>query len=149
MSNNFGNGYDNYNDRQSYVNIAEVLFIEWAKSKNYKINRIGFDEKNNSVNDFFKLNPILRNLPDFVINRDGKSFVVNVKGTANIKKKEYDLIPKFIECFSSYNSPLIYAFCFKNETPIFKNANDVIKLFDNSVDRIWNDGVIYRNISLK
>jgi hypothetical protein len=149
MNNINGNGFESYNDRQNHINIAELLFVKWAEEKNYKINRIGFDEKNNSVNDFFKLNPILRNLPDFVISKDDKCFIINVKGTANIKKKEYDLIPKFIECFSSDKCPLIYAFCFQNKTPIFKKANDIIKLFENSTDKIWNDGVIYRNIYLK
>jgi hypothetical protein len=145
----FGNGSENYSDRQKHINIAEVLFVEWSKNRNYKINRIGFDEKDNSVHDFFKLNALLRNLPDFVISRDGKSFVVNVKGTANIKRKEYDLIPKLIDCFSSDDAPLIYAFCFKDKAPIFKTATAVINLFDESIDRKWSDGVVYRNINLE
>jgi len=145
----FGDGSETYSDRQKHINIAEVLFIEWAKVKNYKLNRIGFDEKSDSVPNFFKLNPILRNLPDFIINRDSKSFVVNVKGTANIKRKEYDLIPKLIECFSTEEAPLIYAFCFKDTEPIFKTAASVIELFDQSVDKNWSDGIVYRNIKLE
>jgi len=144
-----GNGSENYSDRQKHINIAEQLFIDWSNNKNYKIKRIGFDEKDNFVDNFFHLNTILRNLPDFVISRDDKCFVVNVKGTCNIKMKEFELMPSLIELFSEENAPLIYAFCFKEKPPIFKKATEVIELYNEVTDKKWSDGVIYRSIKLE
>jgi hypothetical protein len=149
MSEEFlGDASESYSDRQKHINIAEELFTEWALKKEYKISRVGFDEKNGYVDCFKYLNIVLRNLPDFIIERD-KCFVVNVKGTGNIKKTEYELIPKLIDCFSTEKAPLIYAFCFRNKEPIFKFANEVISLYEEKEDRVWSDGVIYRNINLK
>jgi len=147
--NNKGNANENYKQRQSHNNIAEELFEDWSLKKKYKIFRLGFDEKNKFVNSFYNLSEILRNLPDFVIERDGKIFVVNVKGTSNIKRKEYEMLPKLIDCFSTYKSPLIYAFCFTNTEPIFKNAEKVIELYEHSAeDKTWSDGVIYRKLKI-
>jgi len=148
VNNEYGNGSESYNERQKHINIAEQLFIEWALKKQYNINRIGFNEKDNSITNFYDLNIVIRNIPDFIINRDNKSFIVNVKGTANIKKKEYDIIPTFIKCFSSEKVPLIYSFCFKDKDPIFKSSLEIIRLYEDSKDKSWSDGVIYRSIKL-
>jgi hypothetical protein len=110
---------------------------------------ISISVRRHFVDNFFYLNTILRNLPDFVISRDDKCFVVNVKGTCNIKKKEFELMPSLIELFSEENAPLIYAFCFKEKPPIFKKATEVIELYNEVTDKKWSDGVIYRSIKLE
>ena len=113
----------------------------------YKFNRIGFDEKKDYVDNYFNLNSLLRNLPDYVVSTNKNTYVVNVKGTANIKKSEIDMIPLFLDWFSSKTSPLVYAFCFKTEKrPIMVYPETVIKLYSKSIDKQWHDGKIYRTL---
>ncbi len=146
---NFGNGGQTYDERNSNpINLGEELFIEWAKEKCSFFTRLGFDEKNSNVDFFFKLNPLLRNLPDFLIIQNNKIFLVNVKGTGNIKKKEIDILPKIVEAYASDDVPLVYAFCFRNTYPIFINTQRLIELFEEAADKSWDDGVVYRTINI-
>jgi len=141
-------GSNTYAQRQSGQNTAEILFESFCLNKGYKVTRIGFDEKNGYVQNFYRLNPCLRNLPDYIVNTENATFVVNVKGTGNFKQKEIDLLPRLIEYYSTQNAPLIYAFCFRDREPIFIYPEKIIKRYENSYDRRWSDGVIYRNLNL-
>jgi hypothetical protein len=111
------NGTNTYKERQSVANVAEFLFEYYCAEKEYQLVRCGFDEKNKNIDNFFRLNPLLRNLPDYIVNTNNDTFVVNVKGTANIKQKEIDLLPKFIENYGSKEAQLMYAFCFIGNDP--------------------------------
>ena len=145
----YGNARQNYNDRNSIkVNLGEELFLDWAAEKCSFVSRLGFDEKAGNVDKFFDLNPILRNIPDFLIINNDRAFLVNVKGTINFKRKEYDLLPKLIETYASDNAPLVYAFCFRNEQPKFVTTTQIIDLFDKSIEKVWDDGVAYRSLDL-
>ena len=81
-------GNNTYKERQSVKNVAEFLFEYYCAEKEYKLTRLGFDEKNKNVDNFFKLNKFLRNIPDYIVNTPKGTFVVNVKGTGNFKEKE-------------------------------------------------------------
>lgn len=145
----YGNARQNYNDRNSIkINLGEELFLDWAAEKCSFVARLGFDEKAGNVEKFFDLNPILRNIPDFLIINNDRAFLVNVKGTHNFKQKEYDLLPKIIETYASENAPLVYAFCFRNEQPKFVTTTQIIDLFDKSIEKVWDDGVAYRSLDL-
>ena len=111
------NGSNTYQDRQTVANAGEVLFELYCKEMGYTTNRLGFDEKNASVDKFYNLNAMLRNLPDYIVNTKNETFVVCVKGTANFKKKEIDILPLMTEWFSSPKAPLVYAFCFTGQKP--------------------------------
>jgi hypothetical protein len=142
------NGSDNYLDRNSEPNIGEILFEKYCSNNRFFCARIGFDEKNESVPDFFNLNHCMRNLPDYYMSKNNHSWLVMVKGTGNIKKSEVELIPKFIEWYSHVKSPLLYAFCFNNQKPKFVPADKIIELYNMSSDRLWPDGKIYRNLDV-
>jgi len=136
-----------YKDRNKGNNFAEDFFEEYCKD--YFIARLGFDEKNNSIPLFYNVNPILRNMPDYFVYANKKTFVCNVKGTANIKQKEINILPNIANAYNSKDCPLIYAFCFKgNKFPIFKSYQEVINLYTNETDKQWNDGKVYRTLSL-
>jgi hypothetical protein len=132
------------------TNLGEELFISYCNAKGYKINRLGFDERAGYVENFFNLNPLLRNLPDFVVNTPNETFVVCVKGTANLKKQEFDLLPLMIEWFSSKKAPLVYAFCFDDrEKPALVYPEKVIELYQKAKEKRYeSDGVIYRSLAV-
>jgi len=138
----------NYSNRNSADNFAEDFFEDYCK--NYYIRRIGFDEKKDSIPDFYNINPMLRNLPDYFVYANGKTFLCNVKGTDNFKEKEIHIINGLKLNYSSKKCPLIYAFCFKeNKRPIFKTIDEILILYKLSDDAEWHDGVVYRNLGLR
>ena len=93
----YGNASQDYQGRQSVgVNIGEQIFEQWCERTGWNCTRLGFDEKFANVGAFYNLNPVLRNMPDYVIQRDDRTFAVNVKGTPNIKEKERLLLPQLI-----------------------------------------------------
>jgi len=141
-------GENTYKERNSGINQAEVIFEEYCKSKNYFLERLGFDEKRNPIPRFFNLNPSIRNLPDYYWSHGDKSALIMVKGTANIKQSEIELIPKFLEWYDSEKCPLVYVFCFADKPIIKKFPEEILDLYSKSYDREWPDGVVYRNINL-
>ena len=145
------NGNYSYRDRQSVPNTGEILFEEYCNSKGISFTHLGFEEKHNTIPNSYKINPFLRNLPDYLVVAKDKLFLVMVKGTANIKKKEVDMIPLFAEWFASKEVPLYYAFCFKEQnTPYFRTPDQVIELYQKAeVDKRWTDGIIYRTLKIE
>ena len=144
----FMNGSNTYNERQKVKNRAEFLFEMYCAEKEYNLVRCGFDEKNRNVDNFYYLNPVLRNLPDYVVNTSRGTFVVMVKGTANIKEKEIELMPRLISCFDSDKARLVYAFCFLGKEPKLISPQKVDILYKNATDKKWHDGVVYRSLEI-
>jgi hypothetical protein len=130
---------------------GEDMFENYCQINDCKFQRLGFDQKNDNVPNFWRINPILRNLPDYVItNKKGKTYAVAVKGSDNFKQKEIDLMPRMVEAFGSDEAPLIYAFCFKEKQgPIWVKPSEIVELYNKAQDQQWPDGVIYRNLNIR
>jgi hypothetical protein len=144
------NGNHSYAERSLGRNIGEDLFEQYCTEKQVYFKRIGFDEKNNPVPYFYRINPFIRNVPDYLVIHDKGSKLVNVKGTANFKKSEVDMMPLFLEWYSSKDCPLLYAFCFNDKSkPFFITPDRVIELYQQAQDKQWNDGVVYRTLNFE
>jgi hypothetical protein len=143
------NGNNSYQQRNSGVNLGEQLFEEYCAKRQVFFRRLGFDEKNDPVPNFYTINPLVRNLPDYIVANDKGSKLVSVKGTANFKKTEVMMIPQFMEWYHTKDCPLWYAFCFSGQnTPTFRTPDQVIQLYQDVEDKQWNDGVIYRTLKI-
>jgi len=143
------NGTHSYEDRQKIgENRGEELFMSWGQQKGYVVTRIGSDSRDNYIPNFFRLSNVLRNMPDFVLNTASKTFVVSVKGTANIKLKEMAMLDDIIAAYSSDRAPLIYAFCFKGHEPVLMSIDTLKQRFAEAENKQWHDGVIYRTIKI-
>ena len=142
------NGGNNYADRNSQPNIGELIFEEYCQSKGYFVRRLGFDEKNSNIPHFYNINACIRNLPDYYVENKNGSMLVMVKGTGNIKQKEFELMPQFVEWYDSFKCPLVYAFCFKDKKPVLYSLNQVMTFYLRSTDKKWSDGIIYRNLNI-
>jgi hypothetical protein len=140
------NASHTYYERNKIKDVGEQLFEKYCKEKNYNVVRLGFDSHKDTIKDFFKINPLLRNIPDYVVETEKGLFIVQVKGTSNIKKKEAEMIPLFLEWYGSKGAPLVYAFCFAERPPVIMYAEKVIELYKNSVEKVWGDGVVYRTL---
>ena len=138
-----------FQERQLHPNTGEILFEQYCNDRNVFFKRLGFDEKNNPLPFFYLINPLLRNIPDYYVVTKDRAFLVMVKGTGNMKKKEVDMIPQFIEWYGSKDVGLYYAFCFKDKRVAFRTPDQVIELYQKAeVDKRWTDQVIYRTLNL-
>jgi len=143
-------GNKNYSDRQKIKNLGEELFEMYCKKNGYDFHRTGFDEKRNNIPNFYRLNILLRNTPDYILNTEESTYVVNVKGTANFKQSEISLLPLFLEWYSSKKAPLVYCFCFEGyEKPFILYPEQIIDKYEKEVDKKWNDGVVYRTLNFE
>ena len=143
-------GNHSYEQRIKETNIGEELFEAYCESKGFHLVRLGFDQHKVNVPNFFRLNPYIRNIPDYVVNTHDATYVVNVKGTDNFKQSEFKLLPEFGEWFSSKEAQLVYAFCFRDQNPLLLYPEKIIRLYEEAkIDRQWNDGVIYRCLNLR
>jgi hypothetical protein len=151
MALGFGNSDMPYAERVKTIsNDGEYLFEKYCTEKLYDFYRIGFDEHKNSVPNYWRLNEVLRNLPDYVVNAKGKMYVVCVKGTDKFKEKEIKLMDKMLDAFNSSQAPLVYAFCFKeNSAPIWMYPKKIVELYNDSEDNKWHDGVIFRDLKIR
>ena len=143
------NGSNTYKERQDGENQGEILFEQYCREKGYQLQRIGFDEKNNNIPEFYDLNIYLRKLPDYVVVTPQYKYVVNVKGTPKFKKSEYDDLTKFEELYGSKKFPLAFAFCFKDAEPRIISVEKIKFLYKQGIDeKFKGDGVIYRKLVL-
>lgn len=142
------NGNNSYLERQSLINVAEVLFEQYCQEQNYQFVRFGMDEKKDPIRNFSYINAMLRNLPDYIVDTGKELFVVQVKGTAKFKQKEYKLMPEFMQWYSTNKAPLVYAFCFQGKKPKLIFPEKVISLYEKSKDEKWSDGVVFRKLNL-
>lgn len=138
---------DSYQDRLVYQ-VGEELFAEWALSRGFIATVFGSNARDNPIPNFSRLNPVLRNVPDYVLNKHNKTYVVSVKGTPSIKKKEMEMLDTLVACYSSEKAPLIYAFCFKGQEPVLMSVETLKQKYAEAEEKSWHDGVVYRRISI-
>lgn len=141
------NGNNTYEERNSGVNIGEIKFEAYCDSVGWRWWRLGWDEKNNPVPDFFDLNPHLRNLPDYLIIRPEGKALVNVKGSTSFKKKERENMG-LLSRYTTEKCPFFYVFCLPGLLPIFKTREEIARLYADSKDEIWPDGKVYRVLKI-
>jgi hypothetical protein len=134
-------------DQRINNNFGEVRFIASCNKNGWLYKKLGFDNEK-EIKEFWKLNPIIKNIPDFIIQKENQLFVIQVKGTKNFKEKEYNLIDKFIDAYHSTNAPLLYAFCLLQRDTIFLKPQQVKELYDEGTDDQWQDGVIFRELDI-
>jgi hypothetical protein len=141
-------GDNTYLERQSEPNVGELRFEKYCSQNSIPWQRLGFDEKNNNIPNFFNLSIYLRNLPDYLVVIDGQTNVVNVKGTGNFKSSELLKLPSFQSMYATNECPLLYAFCFAGNLPVLHTIGEIKQLYEASSDKHWDDGVVYRTLRL-
>lgn len=155
--NNHGHAEESYQQRNARnYNYAEDKFEELCQKHGITYNRLGFDEKNGKVPNFFNLNPFIRHLPDYVINwnTNGKqeTRVVSVKGTDSFKQEDYNRIDEMITSYGSDRAKLWFCFIKKGKVA-WKLAEDVKTMYESpeaaATEASWDsDGKVYRVLPL-
>lgn len=140
------NKNNTYEDRMKVSNYAENQFQIYCKKKGLEFYHLGFDKQ--KVEHFYLLNPIIRNIPDYVVWNDEKIFLVQVKGSPILKQKEYELFDKMISAYESDKVKLYYAYCF-NDDFIFLSFSKMKLIYENEpiILRFENDGKSYKMLN--
>jgi hypothetical protein len=141
-------GTNSYQERNSIdTNRAEDIFLEYCKTRDTKVFRLGFDEKQGKVDRFYDLPPMVRNLPDFFVTTADKSLLVNVKGSPNIKEQEFELMEGFAHLYDSEAAPLYYAFCYEPDKVVFLKLEQVQAAYlAEPKTKTWPDGKRYKTL---
>jgi hypothetical protein len=142
-------GTNTYRERNSIkTNQGEEIFLRWCEGKGLKVTRLGFDEKQAPVDRFYDLPDLVRNLPDFIVQSEEKVTLVNVKGSLNLKEKEYLLLDKLAEAYDSEKCHLYYVFALPREL-FWRRVSSVKKAYEESKEiGQWPDGKLYRKLDL-
>lgn len=146
-----GTGEQTYTQRNNRTtNQGEQLFEQYCARNGYLINRLGFDEKQHPVPNFYHLNETIRHLPDYVVQRPNanKLGLVAVKGTRKIKEEEYLRLDWMVETYSGVNSELWFAFCLVDGVR-WRSPQQVKDLWERSdVSGVWPDGKRWKELEI-
>ena len=141
------NGNATYAERNAItVNIGEERFLEYCAAKGVTVRRLGFDEKHGKVARFFDLPDAVRLLPDFLVESENSVYLVEVKGSANFKQRDYQRIDWMTEQFVNDRTELWFVFALPNGR-VWLRPGQVKHLYETSVkEATWPDGVTYRTL---
>lgn len=150
MTNN-GHGGQSYEERNNRPdNYGEQLFIDYCRLEGYKLHRIGFDEKQDKVQNFYNLSKTIRQLPDFVCisPASGRMAVVSVKGTNKFKEEDFNNLTWLESAYASPKAPLRFVFAIRGQI-YWKTVPEVAELYRTStIEEQWPDGKTYRILNL-
>lgn len=140
------NANNNYQERNSVPNVAEELFVKYMADKGYKLQRFGFDEKNDPIDGFWRTHKFIRSIPDFVwLDKRKPKFVMtyfHVKGTNTIKVDDLINYSLFEDLFLK-EGVVKYVFMHDKSGPIFKSLKDIRYAMTGKKICEWNDGNQY------
>ena len=139
------NGNASFTERNNInINIGEERFLEYCQRKGVIVRRLGFDEKHGKLERFFSLPDAIRLLPDFVVENDDRIVLVEVKGSANFKQRDYQRIDWLVEHFTNASTVLWFVFALPDGL-IWAKPEQVKEMFESSTSHgVWPDGVEYR-----
>ena len=137
-----------WSERNSVRNVGEDRFEEYCREKGLKYWRMGFDEKQAPVDSFWKVHPLIRGLPDYLVeSKDCKLFWVHVKGTPCMKVDDLILYSQFERDLGG-DCGFYMCFCFARQSPIFKKLPQVRELMTGLKVQEWDDGKQYLRLPL-
>jgi hypothetical protein len=140
------NANNSYQERNSVPNIAEDLFIKYMTEKGYKLQRFGFDEKNDPIDGFFKTHQFIRSIPDFVwLDKRKAKYVMtyfHVKGSNKLKVSDLINYTLFEDLFMK-EGVVKYVFMHDESGPIFKSMKEIRQAMTGKIICEWHDGNQY------
>lgn len=146
-----GHGGQTYTERNNRPdNFGEELFIDHCRANGLTCQRIGFDEKQNKVVNFYHLNRVIRQLPDYVVTRKdtNRIAVVSVKGTSKFKEEDFNNLLWLETHYGTTAAPLWFVFALRTGIH-WRTPAEVAELYRQSnTEDTWTDGKTYRVLDL-
>jgi hypothetical protein len=145
-------GDKSYKERNARPdNFGEELFIDHCRVNGLTCRRIGFDEKQGSIPNYWELNKVIRQLPDFVVTRPdtNRIAVVQVKGTLKFKQDDYNNLGWAESVYGTPKAPLWYVFALKSGI-YWRTVKQVAELYRTATEEgQWPDGKTYRVLDIQ
>jgi hypothetical protein len=141
--------YQERNNRPD--NFGEELFIAHCRANGLSCRRIGFDEKQGQIPNYWDLNKVIRQLPDFVVTRPdtNRIGIVQVKGTLKFKQDDYNNLAWSESVYGSPKAQLWYVFALKQGI-YWLTVTQVADLYRQSnQEGQWPDGKTYRVLNIQ
>lgn len=116
-----------YSERQSCANEGEKLFEAYCRGRGIRFHRFGFDEKNGNIELFYRLHPLLRSLPDYVVPYlpTKTLYLIHVKGTDRVKLTDIDLYEEFEYRFCGKGCEMRVGFFFPGAEPTWMTVAEL------------------------
>lgn len=147
-----GHGNQSYEERNNRPdNYGEQLFVDYCRVEGYKLHRIGFDEKQDKVQNFYNLNKVIRQLPDYVCisPASGRMAVVSVKGTNKFKEQDFNNLSWLESVYASPKAPLRFVFAIRGQIH-WRTTQEVAELYRTATEEgQWLDGKAYRVLDIQ
>jgi hypothetical protein len=141
-----GGGDETFAERNAHKeDRGAELFRKWCDSKGYRCYRIGADPKDGKIPRYWELPEVVRYLPDFVLDRKRKNWLIEVKGSPNLKTEEYE---KLTRRESMYGPNYRYAICWQGRIAVLTTGDVALRYEQSSVVGRWGDGKKYRELDL-
>lgn len=139
--------HDTYENRCK-GRVGEDLFERYCQKKGVKYFRTGFDEKNDQIQKFWLVHPMMRHIPDYLIEtKAGDPSWVHVKGTPCIKINDLCIYAQFDQQFKG-GCGFYIAFCFRGKDPIFLTFEALQARLTGLTVEEWDDGKQYLRLPL-
>ena len=145
----YGNGEQSYSQRNARsINLGEQLFEAWCNTNGMKLRRLGLDEKEALVPGWHKLNPVIRQMPDYIAMKDDRQAVVSVKGTLKFKAQDYDRLSWFEDMYASQDCPLRFVIA-TTRGITWLSTDELRQAYEASTNQgVWPDGKAWRELDL-
>ena len=128
--------------------VGEDLFEEYCQKKGVKYFRTGFDEKDDQIQQFWLVHPLMRHIPDYLIETQaGDLSWINVKGTPCIKIIDLFVYAQFEQQLKG-GCGFYLAFCFRGQDPIFLTFEALQARLTGLTVQEWDDGKQYFRLPL-
>ena len=129
-------GTNSYQERNSNINIAEVRFEKFCKDKQIPFWRLGFDEKENRLPNFWEVHPLIRAMPDYICYNNNRLTYMHVKGTHRVKINDLILYETWDRDLA-FRAGMRIVFCFDNQDPIFLTWDQLKQKLTGCIIKEW------------
>jgi hypothetical protein len=128
--------------------VGEDVFESHCKEKGIRFFHTGFDEREDPIKNFWDIHPMMRGIPDYLVENSKKQLSwVHVKGTPNFKINDLLLYSQFDEQLRG-NCGFFVAFCFKGGVVKFLTMDAIKKQLTGKTIKEWDDGKQYITLNL-
>jgi hypothetical protein len=139
-----------FSERTAKRGEGELRFEFFCEGSGLEYHRMGFDQIDNKIPNFYLLHPAIRSLPDYLMKYKEKMCYIHVKGTNKIKLEDLISYSLFEQLFCTKDTPLYVAFCLVDGgKPVFKTLESIKKsLLGLEVKEFPSDGKLYFNLKI-
>lgn len=144
----YGSGEQSYHQRNGRAtNLGEQLFETWCTANDFQFYRLGYQEKTGPIPGWYKVADAIRQMPDYLVAKEGRLATVSVKGTWKFKTEDYDRLSWFQETYATERCPFRFVIA-TTKGVTWLTTDELRQCYEAStVQGVWPDGKAWRELS--